>query len=106
VILAPLVWWWSPSQGFSVGRLFLFLITPYVMSVILFPQAVSIHPYIYDHWFIIPVVVSGLVAMLSRAVEDRLNGATLLVFLLFAVAILMSNLLGIAQGLARAVAHP
>ena len=103
-VLAPLVWWWSPSQGRAVGRLVLFLITPYVMSVILFPQSVSIHPYLYDHWFIIPVVVSGLVAMLSPAVEERMHGATLLIFLLFTSAILMSNLLGIAQGLARAMA--
>jgi hypothetical protein len=103
-VLAPLVWRWSRSQGASVGRALLFLITPYVTSVILFPQSVSIHPYLYDHWFILPVVVSGLMAMLSRAVDDRLNGAGLLGFLLFAGAILMANLLGIAQGLARAIA--
>ena len=103
-IFAPLVWWWSSSEGASIGRVFLFLITPYLMSVILFPQSVSIHPYLYDHWFIIPVVVSGLVAMLSRTVEDRLQGARLLGFLLFTGAVLMANLLGIAQGLARAIA--
>ena len=104
VAVGLLLWRWSPSEAVSVGRALLFLTTPYVMSVILFPQSVSIHPYMYDHWFIIPVVVSGLMAMLSRAVDDRLNGAGLLGFLLFGGAILMSNLLGIAQGLARAVA--
>ena len=103
-VLGPLVWWWSPSQGGAVGRGFLFLITPYVMSVIFFPQSVSIHPYLYDHWFIIPVVVSGLMAMLSVAVVDRLKGAALLTFLLFTSAMLMSNLLGVVQGLARAIA--
>jgi hypothetical protein len=103
-ILAPLVWWWSPSQARPVGRLFLFLITPYLMSVILFPQSVSIHPYLYDHWFIIPVVVSGLMAMLTPAIEERLNGATLLLFLLGIGAVLMSNLLGVTQGMARALA--
>ena len=103
-VLAPLVWWWSRSQGTAIGRVFLFLITPYLMSVILFPQSVSIHPYLYDHWFIVPVVVSGLVTMLSPAVQDRLRGGGLLVFLLFTGAMLMANLLGIAQGLARAVA--
>jgi hypothetical protein len=103
-VLGPLVWWWSPSQGRSVGRTTLFLITPYLMSVIFFPQSVSIHPYLYDHWFIIPVVVSGLMAMVSRAVLDRLNGAALLIFLLFTSAVVMANLLGVAQGLARAIA--
>jgi len=103
-VLGPLVWWWSPSEGRSVGRTLLFLITPYLMSLIFFPQSVSIHPYLYDHWFIIPVVVSGLIAMVSGAVVDRLNGAALLLFLLFTSAILMSNLLGIVQGLARAIA--
>ena len=103
-VFGPLVWWWSRSEGGAVGRTFLFLITPYLMSVIFFPQSVSIHPYLYDHWFIVPVVVSGLVAMLSPAVEERLNGAGLLMFLLFTAAILMSNLLGVVQGLARAIA--
>jgi len=103
-VLAPLLWRWSPSQGASVVRATVFLITPYLMSVMLFPQSVSIHPYQYDHWLFIPVVVSGLMAMLSPAVEDRLRGVGLLGFLLFVGAILMSNLLGIAQGLARAIA--
>lgn len=103
-VLGPLVWWWSPSQGRAVGRAFLFLITPYLMSLIFFPQSVSIHPYLYDHWFIIPVVVAGLMAMLSVAVVDRLKGAALLTFLLFTSAMLMSNLLGVVQGLARAIA--
>jgi hypothetical protein len=102
-VLGPLVWSWSRSQGRSVGRAFLFLVTPYLMSVIFFPQSVSIHPYLYDHWFIIPVVVSGLLAMLSPAVEERLNGAGLLTFLLFVAALLMSNFLGVVQGLARAI---
>lgn len=104
MIFAPLVWWWSPSEGRAIGHLFLFLITPYLTSVILFPQSVSIHPYMYDHWFVIPVVVAGLVAMLSRPVEDRLGGAALLIFLLFTGAVMMSNLLGIVQGLSRAMA--
>ena len=106
-VLAPLVWWWSPSEGRAVGRVFLFLITPYAISLILFPQSASIHPYIYDHWLIIPVVVSGLVAMLSGALEERLRGSALLGFLLFAGAIVISNLLGLAQGLilARAITN-
>ncbi len=103
-VLGPLVWWWSPSQGRAVGRVFLFLVTPYLMSLIFFPQSVSIHPYLYDHWLIIPAVVSGMMAMLSPAVDERLNGAALLCFLLFAAAILMSNLLGVTQGMVRAIA--
>ena len=103
-VLGPLAWWSSPPQGRMVGRTALFLITPYLMSVIFFPQSVSIHPYLYDHWFIIPVVVSGVMAMVSPAVLGRLNGAALLLFLLFTSAILMSNLLGVVQGLARAIA--
>jgi hypothetical protein len=103
-VFGLVLWRSAPSQIVVIGRLLLFLTTPYLLSVILFPQSVSIHPYIYDHWFIIPVVVSGLMAMLSPLIGDRLRGAGWLGFLLSGGAILMSNLLGIAQGLARAIA--
>jgi hypothetical protein len=95
----------AQSSQFSVGRAFLFLTTPYLTSVILFPQSVSVHPYLYDHLLVIPVVVTGLMAMLSPPIERRLTGPVFLAFLLAVSAILMSNLIGIAQGLARAVAY-
>ena len=89
----------------SIGRALLFLTTPYLVSLILFPQSVSVHPYLYDHLLIIPVVVTGLLAMLAAPVQRRLTGAGLLLFLLFVAGILMSNLIAITQGLARAIAY-
>lgn len=83
----------------------LFLSTSYATSVIPFPQSVSIHPYGYDHLVIIPVVVTGLVAMLSASVERRLTGAGLLLFMLVVGLVLMSNLLGLTQGLMRALTY-
>jgi hypothetical protein len=102
-IFGPLAVRQVQSSRFSVGRQLLFLTTPYIVSLILFPQSVSIHPYLYDHLLVIPVVVTGLMAMLSAAVERRLKGAVLLAFLLLAGGLLMANLVAIAQGLARAI---
>jgi hypothetical protein len=104
-IFGPLAARRDQTPGLSVGRLLLFLTTPYVMSLILFPQSASIHPYLYDHLLIIPVVVTGLVAMLSPPVERRLSGAGLLLFLLLVSGILMSNFIGLAQGFTRAMAY-
>jgi hypothetical protein len=104
-IFGPLAARHEQAPAFSVGRLLLFLTTPYVISLILFPQSVSIHPYLYDHLLIVPVVVTGVVAMLSAPVERRMSGAGLLLFLLLVSGILMSNLIGLAQGLARAIAY-
>jgi hypothetical protein len=101
----PLTLRHAASTATSVWRAFLFLATPYLVSVILFPQSVSVHPYLYDHLFVIAAVVAGLMAMLSAPIERRLTGAGLLAFLLLVSAILMSNLIGIAQGLARAEAY-
>jgi hypothetical protein len=83
----------------GLGRMLLFLCVPYLVSAIFLPQAVSIHPYLYDHLLIVPFVVTGVVAMLTPPVRARLHGVGLLVFLLGAAAILMTNLLEIAQGL-------
>ena len=92
---------WRDSPGtISLGHLLLFLTTPYWMSVVLFPQSVSIHPYLYDHLLLIPVVLVGSAAMITPALQSRLHGAKLLVFLLLTGGLLMSNLIGIAQALA------
>jgi hypothetical protein len=104
-IFGPLTIWRGPRTDFSVGRTFLFLASPYLLSLILFPQSVSVHPYLYDHMFLIPVVVTGVLAMLSVASDARPGSTALLATLLLVAAILMSNLIGIAQGLARAMAY-
>lgn len=79
----------------------MFLLTPYLMSVIFFPQSVSIHPYLYDHLFLVPVVVTGTSMMFAQGVRDRLRGPLLLAFILFMAGVIMSNLIAIAQGLAH-----
>ena len=82
------------------GHLLLFLTTPYFVSLVLFPQSVSIHPYLYDHMLLIPVIVTGSAVVLTPEMEQRLRGAGLLIFLLLAGAILMANLNAIAQSIA------
>ena len=83
------------------GHLLLFLTTPYFVSLVLFPQSVSIHPYLYDHMLILPVVVTASAMLLTPEVERRLErGTGLLIFLLAAGALLMANLNGIAQSVA------
>jgi hypothetical protein len=94
------------AQGaIRAGHLFLFLCTPYFVSLILFPQSVSIHPYMYDHMLLIPVIVMGVVAMLTPAIEE-LSRVWLLALALITSGVLMSNLIGIAQGLAAMAARP
>jgi hypothetical protein len=104
-IFGPLTLWPGRRPDFSVGRTFLFLASPYLLSLILFPQSVSVHPYLYDHLLLIPLVVTGILAMLSVARDARPGSAALLASLLLLGAVLMSNLIGIAQGLARAIAY-
>lgn len=103
-VFGPLTLRQAPSSS-SAWRALLFLATPYLVSLILFPQSVSVHPYLYDHLLLIPVVVAGLMAMVNAPIERRLSGAGLLLFLLLVGAILMSNLVATAQGLARAVQY-
>jgi len=104
-IFGPLALREARAATFSIVRQVVFLTTLYFASLILFPQSVSVHPYMYDHLLLIPIVVTGAMAMLTAPVERRLTGAGLLAFLLFAGGIIMANLIAIAQGLARAVAY-
>ena len=105
VIFGPLTLRSGRTGAFSVVRTVLFLATPYLLSLILFPQSVSVHPYLYDHLLVIPIVVTGVLAMLSVSREARPGSAALLALLLVVSAVVMSNLIGIAQGLARAIAY-
>jgi hypothetical protein len=87
------------ARRLTPARMLMFLLTPYFMSVIFFPQSVSIHPYLYDHLFIVPVVVTGASMMFAHVVRDGLRGPLLLAFLLFMAGVIMSNLIAIAQAL-------
>lgn len=80
---------------------FVFLSAPYVFSLVLFPQSVSIHPYLYDHLLLVPAAVMGTWATLLAPVQRRLRGAALLAYLLVMGGLVMANLIGIAQGMAR-----
>ena len=84
----------------SIGHLLLFLTTPYWISLILFPQSVSIHPYLYDHLLLVPVIVAGSATVLMPEVETRLRGAALLTFALISGGLLMANLIALAQAAA------
>ena len=93
------------QSAIRAGHLFLFLCTPYFVSLILFPQSVSIHPYMYDHMLLIPVIVMGVVAMLTPETEE-VGRTWLLALLLITSGVLMSNLIGIAQGLTAMAVLP
>ena len=99
--LAPWLWRSREAADIQPGRLLLFLATPYLCSLVLFPQALSIHPYLFDLFLLMPVIVAAFVMALLEPVRRRLSGTTLLAFLLVAGGLIMSNLIGLAQALAR-----
>jgi hypothetical protein len=84
----------------GVGRMASFFATPYLVSLVFFPQSISIHPYLYDHLLLGPAVIAGAAAMAIAVRPARLHGPALLWFLLVSAATIMSNLIAIAQGLA------
>jgi len=106
VIFGALAARWSGGSQVRLGHVLLFLCTPYLISAVLFPQSLSIHPYMYDHILLIPVTVTGTLAMLTPGFEARLRGTWLLGFLLLCGGLLMANLVGIAQGLAAMPPRP
>ena len=77
------------------------LAAPYLYSVVLVPQSVSIHPYLYDHLLTTPVILLGVSGMLLPAVQRQLRGGTLLLYALVMAGLVMSNLVALAQAVAR-----
>jgi hypothetical protein len=67
--------------------------------VAVIPQAVAIHPYLFDQLLFLPAALVGGLTALSAVVQARLSGPTLLGFLLLATAIIMTNLIQIAQSM-------
>lgn len=76
-----------------------FLLIPYSMIAILFPQLTSIHPYSTDPLIVVPACF--LIAFWSLREEfwRRLTGPTYVAWLVVASLILMTNLLTVAQNL-------
>ena len=96
-IAVPWMWRTRDPEGARLRHLSLFMITPYLTSLIFFPQAVSIHPYMFDLFLILPVVVASMAFVLMAPIQRRIAGGGLLVFLLIAAALLMANLMALAQ---------
>jgi hypothetical protein len=86
-----------------LARALLFLTSPYLFSVAVFPQSVSIHPYLYDQLLFLPAVLIGAVWALSPQVQRRVRGPSVLALLLLVAALLMANLIAIAQGVRAAL---
>jgi hypothetical protein len=74
---------------------------PYLISAVLFPQSVSIHPYLSDHLLLIPIVLTGVMSALTEPVQGRPQGVGFLAFLIVMAGLVMSNLISLAQGLVR-----
>ena len=96
----------SRRAGFARRRLArqsVFFVAPYFFSLAMFPQSVSIHPYLYDGLLLLPVVLIGSTWVLTPSVQTRLRGAPLLAGLLLAAIFIMANLIGVAQEIVRIV---
>lgn len=76
---------------------FAFLITPYLFSLVMFPQAVAIHPYLYDQLLFLPAALVAGIWATSAPVQRRLRGPVLLLVGLLMAGLLMSNLITVAQ---------
>jgi hypothetical protein len=92
-----------PALRRRFGRETIVLLAPWVFSVALFPQAVSIHPNLYDTLLLLPLVLIAASWALGGDVQRRLRGGALLAALLLAVLLLMANLIRIAQGVGEVV---
>ncbi len=79
------------------------LLAPYLFTVVFFAQALTIHPYLYDYLLQFPLAAVGVATMLHVARDTESLGAVALAFGWLLTAGIMSNLIGLAQGVRVAV---
>jgi len=76
-----------------------FLFSPYVFSLALFPQSVSVHVYLYDQLLFLPAALIGAVWSLSPRVQRRLRGPYAFAAALLGILLVTSQLVAIAQAM-------
>jgi hypothetical protein len=81
-----------------------FLAAPYFFSLAIFPQSVSIHPYLYDQLLVFPAVLTGVTNCLAPPFQRAIRGPYVLGAILLMAMLLMSNFIAIAQGMQKALA--
>lgn len=85
------------KEKFELYAAYLFLFFPYLISLVLWPQSVSIHPYLYDYMLELPLFFVASSLVISPQVQQRLRGPFALLFILGLTALLMYNFTMIAQ---------
>jgi hypothetical protein len=75
----------------------IFLFSPYLFSIVVFPQAVSIHPYSYDYLLLFPLVFLGVYWLCSQEFQEKIKGPWLYLLFLFMMSFIIYNLTKIAQ---------
>ena len=76
---------------------YLFLFFPYLFALVLWPQSLSIHPYLYDYMLELPLFFVASSLVVSFSVQKNLRGPFALLFILGLISLLMYNFTMIAQ---------
>jgi hypothetical protein len=89
----------SSNELFQIGY---FLLSNYAINIVLFPQSISVHPYLYDYLFTFPLTGLGLAYFYSHLSQSEMKGPALFACFLAITALVLYNLTTIAQ-LARSL---
>lgn len=106
IVLFSSILYWShrtKSRLIKSVKIFGFSSIGYLSFAIVFPQSVSIHPYLYDFQWIVPLYLTTgwfLGAPLSEINFRRLNGKDL-AFVVIIVYLIFANLLGMSEAAHR-----
>lgn len=89
--------WGRKIQGEQWQRLFLIATSYYLLQLVLFPQAVKIHPYLYDASLTIPVLGISFYVFLRPAFVKALSASGFLYYNLLLLGLVLSNLIILAR---------
>ena len=101
LVCAACVWGQTRTLRYRLVKQLVFLLAPYLFSLALFPQSVSIHPYLYDQLLFLPIALMGATWILAAPVQRRLRGPYLLAGLLLLATLVTTNFVAIAQAMQR-----
>jgi len=75
----------------------IFLFSPYLFSIVVIPQSVSIHPYLYDYLLIFPLAFLGVYWLCSPEFQEKIKSLWLYLLFLFMSSFILHNLTKVAQ---------
>jgi hypothetical protein len=73
------------------------MLAPYLMSLLVFPQSLAVHPCLYDIMLCFPIMTAAFLVAMSPAFEEQVRGFRFVLYLIFVIGFMLYQITDVAQ---------